>query len=87
MECDRKRLAVALSLQAKAVHMYACYDIEDYFDEYYMLRLYSKIIWMKMNLKHLLMKRNRDIIAQYNIQLEQQHQQYLQQQQYELLNN
>ncbi len=30
------------------------------------------------------MKRNRDIIAQYNIQLEQQHQQYLQQQQYEL---
>jgi len=42
---------------------------------------------MKMNLKHLLMKRNRDIIAQYNIQLEQQHQQYLQQQQYELLNN
>jgi len=33
------------------------------------------------------MKRNRDIIAQYNIQLEQKHQQYLQQQQYELLNN
>jgi hypothetical protein len=33
------------------------------------------------------MKRNRDIIAQYNIQLEQQNQQYLQQQQYELLNN
>ncbi len=33
------------------------------------------------------MKRNRDIIAQYNIQLEQQYQQYLQQQQYELLNN
>jgi len=33
------------------------------------------------------MKRNRDIIAQYNIHLEQQHQQYLQQQQYELLNN
>ena len=27
------------------------------------------------------MKRNRDIIAQYNIQLEQQHQEYLQQQQ------
>ena len=40
-----------------------------------------------MNLKRLLMKRNRDIIAQYNIQLEQQHQQFLQQQQYELLNN
>ena len=33
------------------------------------------------------MKRNRDIIAQYNIQLEQQNQEYLQQQQYELLNN
>ena len=33
------------------------------------------------------MKRNRDIIAQYNIQLEQQYQQYLQQQRYELLNN
>jgi len=33
------------------------------------------------------MKRNRDIIAQYNIQLEQQYQQHLQQQQYELLNN
>ena len=31
--------------------------------------------------------KNEDIIAQYNIQLEQQHQQYLQQQQYELLNN
>ena len=28
---------------------------------------------MKNHLKHLLMKRNRDIIAQYNIQLEQQH--------------
>ena len=42
---------------------------------------------MKMNLKHLLMKRNRDIIAQYNIQLEEQYQQYLQQQQYEILNN
>lgn len=42
---------------------------------------------MKKNLKSLQMKRNRDIIAQYNIQLEQQHQQYLQQQQYELLNN
>ena len=40
-----------------------------------------------MNLKHLLMKRNRDIIAQYNIQLEEQYQQYLQQQQYEILNN
>ena len=33
------------------------------------------------------MKRNRDMIAQYNIQLEQQNQEYLQQQQYELLNN
>ena len=42
---------------------------------------------MKNHLKHLLMKRNRDTIAQYNIQLEQQYQQYLQQQQYELLNN
>jgi hypothetical protein len=31
--------------------------------------------------------KNEDIIAQYNIQLEQQNQQYLQQQQYELLNN
>ena len=33
------------------------------------------------------MKKNRDIIAQYNIQLYYQHEQYLQQQQYELLNN